>query len=1160
MKKNVILLPRVMEKIKETTANENSISLDEYIRKQFLFNNDSLLYRERENGELRIWGKDISLICTGAQEAHSLKAVAVKETALYQYVFAVEKGLVLEGPWEFISSGRAEGISARSAHIPENSLEFLADNLARHKRFSRKETAEYRSYVDYWRNLDIAKRYEEEMIENKKKASIAEYKKIVLNHNDSRISLHLAKTQHSYRSGDRIVLLDKESWNQVYELNSEHINKVSGLEIGDVDHFDSTNQILKVKSEVEILQVIMKDKKFKKGFLWVDDKGSRSKLRRENEALKRLFNGETANARLKDFIPEIQNLEPFFPDKVDEIFLSEVYKEEYPKKQKEAVKKALSCSDIYLIQGPPGTGKTTVISEMAHYLVRNQKKVLLSSQTNLAVDNVLEKIGHKEHIKAIRIGSEERFLLDSKKYSLERRVWDLQEQIQSSLKDNQKADEEAREALTADEPIYMAHKEFAVLVPAIVNILSNYTATQKEVDSGTLQRDLFQQRMQDMAVTIQQLGRFEDAYKERLERIDATQNRSREPLEENARISRISTGLHFNPEDEEDINNYRTLLQILGHAVEKIKEVQRLLREREGEKAGQLRELAEIANSIDYLKQQKSDIKAELHAYITRDIEAREDEYHVQYLGLKDILFHIDSLEKERGLLLKQKEELVQTLLFVKEKVEHQIKVNADLWQRILGRPGITKEEFLNLVDKVQHFQEEFAGIAQLESRDFLELEKFREYKQCLLEKQKLQSEKKNLEEILRLKGKSLQEYAARLKDFEDQESTGLYLGHYQMKVIDISLEKELSRCDQYVKEYDGKKERLELYALTRELQQAWYNKLGFYQGAFENIYIKISNLICATCLGISSTNNNYFLDTVFDYIIIDEAARATSVELLIPMIRGRKIILVGDHKQISPGIEKSILDRMQKEEHISEEEMEAIYKKSLFGIMFEDADDILKTFLNRQFRMSKDISKVVSRLFYDGKLLDGDKISFKSHGLERYLKRAFYWVDTSNYAVSTELEDNTSYYNKSEVNAISSILDWLDAKLQTPKTVGIISPYRAQTSEMEETLSKEYTNLTVEINTIDAFQGREKNFIIMSLVRNNTRGSVGHMGFDPRINVALSRAQELLLIVGNREFIQKNPHRVGKLYNVVTSLQKNGGILRSDFFKAGDLHEYRTD
>ena len=94
------------------------------------------------------------------------------------------------------------------------------------------------------------------------------------------------------------------------------------------------------------------------------------------------------------------------------------------------------------------------------------------------------------------------------------------------------------------------------------------------------------------------------------------------------------------------------------------------------------------------------------------------------------------------------------------------------------------------------------------------------------------------------------------------------------------------------------------------------------------------------------------------------------------------------------------------------------------------------------------------------------------------------------------------------------------------------------------------FKNLNLEINTVDAFQGREKEFIIMSCVRNNAKGTFGHVSGDSRINVGVSRAQEILFVVGNINFIKANKRPAKSLYQLVNYIEKKDGIIVENNFK----------
>ena len=148
------------------------------------------------------------------------------------------------------------------------------------------------------------------------------------------------------------------------------------------------------------------------------------------------------------------------------------------------------------------------------------------------------------------------------------------------------------------------------------------------------------------------------------------------------------------------------------------------------------------------------------------------------------------------------------------------------------------------------------------------------------------------------------------------------------------------------------------------------------------------------------------------------------------------------------------------------------------------------------------------------------------------------------------EKDENKSFYNPGEINTTLTVLKWIDQNTKGKKSVGVISPYKPHSNRTHDLINPaDYPNLDIEVNTIDAFQGREKNIIIMNLVRNNDMSRIGHIGKDSRMNVALSRAQELLIFIGNKSFVTKNKHKMMKVFNILNHLERKNCVLNEKFF-----------
>ena len=327
--------------------------------------------------------------------------------------------------------------------------------------------------------------------------------------------------------------------------------------------------------------------------------------------------------------------------------------------------------------------------------------------------------------------------------------------------------------------------------------------------------------------------------------------------------------------------------------------------------------------------------------------------------------------------------------------------------------------------------------------------------------------------------------------------------------------------------------ENLNLAKLTYILKD-WYRSLYFKEEfnlhAVEDVF-----LVASTCTGIASGNVN---ELMFDWVIIDEAARATAPELLIPLVKGKKAILVGDHKQLPPVINSESDEYIENKEKLEESLFENLYNKMTSDV---------KCTLTTQFRMHPAISEMINELYYVEEEIESFTTS-NEYLLERYFKPVT-WVDTGMLEKSNEYKQSTSYLNYTESNVIVTELIRLNGiaeKLDRKYTVGIISGYGAQTELITSNIKEqreELKNLEIDVNNVDAFQGSEKDIIFYSIVRSNKKRTIGFLKDERRLNVALSRAKEQLFIVGNTEVAQygnrdKNPF--SRLLNYINRNPEN--------------------
>lgn len=243
-----------------------------------------------------------------------------------------------------------------------------------------------------------------------------------------------------------------------------------------------------------------------------------------------------------------------------------------------------------------------------------------------------------------------------------------------------------------------------------------------------------------------------------------------------------------------------------------------------------------------------------------------------------------------------------------------------------------------------------------------------------------------------------------------------------------------------------------------------------------------------------------------FDWVIMDEAAQASIPSSMIPLLKCDRFVLVGDHYQLPPVV-------------ISPEAIELGLRNTLMemlGTMYPYQMKMLDT----QYRMNEVINHLISSMFYRSELKSD--LSVK----RRYLKVlgdeiiSLYQVD----GVEIINADSKSYYNETEAQKVKEVVEeLLSSKYRLEQSqIGVITPYKAQVKYLKSILPQAYTDL--EVDTVDSFQGREKDVIILSLVRSNEEGKIGFLKEYRRLNVSMSRAKCKLIIIANIEMIAKEP------------------------------------
>lgn len=295
----------------------------------------------------------------------------------------------------------------------------------------------------------------------------------------------------------------------------------------------------------------------------------------------------------------------------------------------------------------------------------------------------------------------------------------------------------------------------------------------------------------------------------------------------------------------------------------------------------------------------------------------------------------------------------------------------------------------------------------------------------------------------------------------------------------------------------------LSLHENLRELQENTKNKGGG-QSECSNVpndeanellkrkLLNRAEVITCTCV---TSGQKMFNRMKFQFVLVDEAVQSTEPLCLIPLVYGcKKLILVGDHKQLGPTI-------------LCKKVAQAGFKQSLFERLMSVG--VKPYVLSVQYRMDADLCEWPSNMFYNGELLTGTRNFCK---FDLGIPTNFFYACYGKEEISAS---GTSFLNQVEALYCESIIRYLFKCGITENQIGVITPYEGQRAHiLNRVFGAEPGNL--EISNVDGFQGREKDFIIVSLVRSNLYQGIGFVGDKRRMNVTLTRAKHGLIIVGN--------------------------------------------
>ncbi|PBJ10758.1 AAA domain-containing protein [Pseudomonas sp. ACN5] len=353
-------------------------------------------------------------------------------------------------------------------------------------------------------------------------------------------------------------------------------------------------------------------------------------------------------------------------------------------------------------------------------------------------------------------------------------------------------------------------------------------------------------------------------------------------------------------------------------------------------------------------------------------------------------------------------------------------------------------------------------------------------------------------------------------------------------------------------------------------ISQEWVDRLGTLRGNFEEFLAKTRTLVCGTCVGMGRSQFGV-ANIKYDWVVVDEAARATPGELAIAIQSARRVLLVGDHRQLPPHYTKQVVQRIAADLQWRDRSM---LTRSDFERAFESSyGRQVGATLRTQYRMAPPIGELVSACFYPIPLAPGRGAPIAWFDqLPEPLRAVVTWIDTSEAGrESYDRPKNPGFDNSYEAREIIDLLrsictsgnfiqELMQDSSEDEKPIGVICMYAEQKKLLQRLLSEQdwatgYRRL-IKIDTVDSYQGKENRIIIVSTTRNNRLYDQGFLSSVERVNVAISRAMDRLFIIGAarmwRERNQEAPlgrvlayieqHRDGSAFAVVETSGITGG------------------
>ena len=906
---------------------------------------------------------------------------------------------------------------------------------------------------------------------------------------------------------------------------------------------DITDTITEIKKEIE---------KYCTAYLTYDNRAEKAKIERQEKALNSFLCGYVKNPYLPAYL--------FAPETLAQTVRSvqtepEWCLESLNDRQKTAVKRALASESLFLLQGPPGTGKTQVIAEITAQLARQGKKVLISSETHKAIDNVFERLPKIPEIRPLRLIPSQNG--KETNYSPERLVDNFYANISGNLERQVRRFEHFEETkATFDEEMKSLRREYDRLLRLKSENVK--IESERQTISNTVNR--LNEELQNLRAELALVKENLEEYRRTVKYIESYRLST-----DGAKAQYIEAYVR---KLEELLSGFACLDSV---SVDKVCELAKV-------DVGAIREELSLLLSEDTIVKLKNrqrelrNILQDLRDPDTDEAPAEGDANYEQYKAYRAELIEVGNELKTAQ--SSSAIDLSSSLVF---SLVPAIANNSELLKYL-------PEELTAFKIKLQSLVADMKADVEKSMQNYLEQENF--ITQKISEKQlEISTNKTRYEELGENKG--VEEYGE-LNSVLRQKITRFFrnfdiVREYDTNNLETAFDIIKEEWDKL--EYDYKRTQKEnqtkiptYRSICKYLAQE--DILEEDRQAYTRELYNCVNVFGITCTSRDKFTKNqleelgrYGIESVdirsqgIDVIIIDEVSKSSFLDLLIPILYGKTVILVGDHRQLPPmydlrhlresdfeGLDESIITKQINDEYT------ALYEECFFKTLYEKVPDDFRVMLNKQYRCHSHIMEVFNH-FYGGsqkgltvgKQHQDDE---KDHNLTVRIRgntvidpaHHIYFIDCDQKE-SSAYEGSTSKINEQEAEVAISLMRELDkaaaelvkvGKLKVNKekriderpSVGVICTYGDQAGHIKKMRGRTQFNGFSQkqderliISTVDDFQGDERDIIIVSMVRNPAPGKRYDAEFIKkfeRINVALSRARKLLIFVGSKRFLSE--------------------------------------